>query len=159
MKFYGFPKHARTRDNIITAPEYILVEITEGPGKNIQIPGLPRAVVPLSPVKFWYNAGHGRQVCLEQFPLTLAYARTDFKAQGQTMLHGAVLDLQRPVSRGKTPSTLPYVQLSRVTSLDMVFILRPFDIVELRAPLSDELLMELAWEEEMACNTKHLYDM
>ena len=115
-------------------------------------------MVPLSPVKFWYNAGHGRRVRLEQFAFTLAYARTDFKAQGQTMLHGAVLDLQRP-GRGKTPSTSPYVQLSRVTSLDMVFILRPFDIAELRAPLSDELLAELAWEEEMACNTKRLYDM
>ena len=115
-------------------------------------------MVPLSPVKFWYNAGHGRRVRLEQFALTLAYARTDFKAQGQTMLHGAVLDLQRP-ARGKTPSTSPYVQLSRVTSLDMVFILRPFDIAELRAPLSDELLAELAWEEEMAENTKRLYDM
>ena len=76
-----FQKHARTRDNIVNAPEYILVEITEGPGKNIQIPGLPRAVVPLSSVKFWYNVGHERRVRLEQFALTLAYARTDFKAQ------------------------------------------------------------------------------
>ena len=41
----------------------------------------------------------------------------------------------------------------------MVFILRPFDIAELCAPLADELLAELAWEEEMACNTKSLYDM
>ena len=30
VKFYGFPKYARTRDNIITAPEYILLEIIEG---------------------------------------------------------------------------------------------------------------------------------
>jgi hypothetical protein len=95
---------------------------------------------------------------LEQFALTLAYARTDFKAQDQTMLHGALLDLQRP-ARGKTPSTSPHIQLSRVTSLDMVFILKPFDITELHAPLSDELLAELAWEEEMASNTKRLYDM
>jgi len=41
----------------------------------------------------------------------------------------------------------------------MVFILRPFDISELCAPLSEELLAELAWEEEMARNTKRLYDM
>jgi hypothetical protein len=41
----------------------------------------------------------------------------------------------------------------------MLFILRPFDIAELRTPLSDELLAELAWEEEMVCNTKRLYDM
>jgi hypothetical protein len=139
-------------------PEYILIEITEGPGKNIQIPGLPRAVVPLELVKFWYNTGHGRRVRLQQFALTLAYARTDYKAQDQTMLHGAVLDIQRP-ARGPPVSTSSYVQLSRVPSLDTVFILRPFDTTELRAPLSDELLAELGWEEEMAARTKHLYDM
>ena len=41
----------------------------------------------------------------------------------------------------------------------MLFILRPFDIAELRTPLFDELLAELAWEEEMVCNTNRLYDM
>src|SRR5437762_1652693 len=94
IKFYGFPKHAHTHDNIITTPEYILIEIIEGPGKNIQIPGLPCAVVALHPEKFWYNAGHGRHAYLEQFALTLAYARTDYKAQGQTMSRGAVLYIQ-----------------------------------------------------------------
>ena len=114
--------------------------------------------MPLPPVKFWYNTGHGRRARLEQFALTLAYARTDYKAQGQTMLHGAVLDIQRP-SRGPSASVSPYIQLSQVPLLDMVFILRPFDAAELRAPLSDDLLTELAWEEEMASNTKFLYDM
>ena len=60
---------------------------------------------------------------------------------------------------GKSPSTSPYVQLSGVTSLGKLFILRPFDIAELRTLLSDELLAELAWEEEMACSTKRQYDM
>src|SRR5436190_15684366 len=158
VKFYGFPKNARTRDNIITTPEYILVEIIEGPGKNIQIPGLPRGVVALRPKKFWYNAGHGRRAYLEQFTLTLAYASTDYKAQGQTMSCGALLDIQRP-ARGPSASASPYVQLSRVPSLDMVFILRPFDAAELLKPLSDELLVELACEEEMAEKTKRLYGM
>src|SRR5437762_11216537 len=90
IKFYGFPKHADTRDNIITTPKYILIEIIKGPGKNIQIPGLPHGVVALAPEKFWYNAGHGRRAYLEQFALTLAYACTDYKAQGQMMLYGAV---------------------------------------------------------------------
>jgi hypothetical protein len=159
VKFYGFPKHARTRDNIITTPEYILIQIMEGPEKNIQIPDLPRGVVALDPVKFWYNAGHGRRAYLEQIALTLAYARTDYKAQGQTMSHGAVLDIQRP-PRGPSASASPYVQLSRVPSLDMVFILRPFDAAELRRPLCDELLVKRTWEEEeMAEKTKRLYGM
>ena len=54
---------------------------------------------------------------------------------------------------GKSPSTSPYVQLSGVTSLGKLFILRPFDIAELRT------LAELPWDEEMACNKKPLYDM
>jgi hypothetical protein len=36
-------------------------------------------------------------------------------------------------------------------------ILRPFDIAEPRAPLSDELLAELAWAEEIARKTNRLY--
>jgi hypothetical protein len=124
VKFYGFPEYAHTHDNIITTPEYILVQIIEGPGKNIQIPDLPRGAVALTPKRFWYNTGHGRRAYLKQFALTLAYARTDYKAQGQTMLDGAVLDIQRP-ARGPSASASPYVQLSRVPCLDMVFILRP----------------------------------
>ena len=103
--------------------EYILGEITEGPGKNIQIPGLPRAVVLLAPVKFWYNAGHGKRrpfgtICRNAFIRT-----TNFKVPTQMMLLGAALDIQSP-ARGTTPSASPYVQLLRVPSLDMVFILR-----------------------------------
>jgi hypothetical protein len=58
-----------------------------------------------------------------------------------------------------TLSASRYVQISRVTSLDMVFILQPFDIAELRAPLCGELLAELAWEEEIVSNTKRMYDI
>ena len=36
-------------------------------------------------------------------------------------------------------------------------ILLPQDITELRRPLSDELLAELAWEDEMAEKIKRLY--
>ena len=70
------------RDNIIITPEYILVHIIEGPGKNIQIPRLPGGVVALHPIKFWYDAVHGKCAYLKQFALTLAYARTDYKVQG-----------------------------------------------------------------------------
>jgi len=74
------------------------------------------------------------------------------------MLHGAVPDLQRP-AQGEGAIDIALVQFSRVASLGMLFILRPFDIAELRTLLSDELLAELAWEEEMACSTKRQYDM
>ena len=74
------------------------------------------------------------------------------------MLHGAVPDLQRS-AQGEGAIDIALVQFSRVASLGMLFILRPFDIAELRTPLSDELLADLAWEEEMACSTKRQYDM
>ena len=46
-----------------------------------------------------------------------------------------------------------------VTSFDMLFILRPFDIAEWHTPLSNKLLVELPWEDEMAEKTKRLYGM
>lgn len=95
---------------------------------------------------------------MQQFPLTLTYARTDYKVQDQMMLQGSVVDLQRP-ARDNPPSASLYIQLSRVSSLDMTFILTSFDVTELCGPLSDELLAELVWEEEMARKTKRLYDM
>ena len=36
------------------------------------------------------------------------------------------------------------------------YVILPQDIMELRRPLSDELLAELAWEDEMAEKTKRL---
>src|SRR5579859_5245844 len=137
----------------------MLVEITEGPGMNIQIPRLPRAVVPLSPVKFWYNAGHGRWARFEQLALPLASHICMHRIQSSRSNYVAWCSTRPQLpARGKTPSTLPYVRLSCVTSLNMVFILKPFDIVGLRALLSDELLTELACE-EMASNIKRLYEM
>src|SRR5579859_7222564 len=106
--------------------------------------------------KVLQDCSHGRRASFEQFTLTLLYAGTGFKAQGQTMLHGTAPNIQRP-ALGMTPSASLYLQLSRVTSLHIVLILGPFDIAELRTPLSDELFAELVWEEEIACNTKCLY--
>jgi len=47
-------------------------------------------------------------------------------------------------------STSAYVQLSHVTTLDRVSIMRPFDEKELRLPLDPELIKELEWQEDMA---------
>jgi len=125
----------------------MLIKLREEPGASVLIPGLPTGVLPLEPIRFKYQR-HGRWACLLQFPVVLAYAITDFKCQGSTLSHGILVDLKKPVI-GPSPSSSAYVQLSRATSLDKVFIIRPFDANEFRKPLLEELLEELQWEETM----------
>ena len=91
----------------------------------------------------------------EVFPVTLAYAITDFKCQGRTF-NWVLCDIEKP-RNGPTPTTSAYVQLSRATSLQHVSIMRPFDVDELSKPLPSELLEELRWESEMAEKTRAVY--
>jgi hypothetical protein len=82
---------------------------------------------------------------LFQFPVTLTFAITDFKCQGQTY-DRVIVDIRKPHGRGRLPAASAYVQLSRAKSLKGVSILRPFDASELRKPLGQGLLDELEWE-------------
>jgi hypothetical protein len=125
----------------------MLIKLQERPGASVIVPGLPPGVLPLEPVQFKYRQ-HGRWARLLQFPVVLAYAITDFKCQGSTFSDGILVDLKKPVV-GPSPSSSAYVQLSRATSLNKVFIIRPFDTNEFRKPLSKELLEELQWQETM----------
>ena len=137
------------------APDYMLVRIPVGPGSDFQIsPAYPVGVVPLEPVEFTFD-DHGRKVKLRQFPVTLGYTLTDYKCQGSTFPGNVIVDLYKP--SGACPAASPYVQLSRATALDKVFILRPFDKAELEAPISTALRDELDWEAKMAAETKVLY--
>ena len=133
----------------------MLIKLREEPGASVVIPGLSPGVFPLEPIQFKYRQ-HGRWACLLQFPVVLAYAITDFKCQGSTFSNGILVDLKKPAI-GPSPSASPYVQLSRATSLDRVFIIRPFDTDEFRKPLSKDLLEELKWEEATFEITKQRY--
>ena len=124
---------------------------------NISIPGLPPSVVPIAPVQFTYRIRPNKYVKLRQFPVTLAFAITDFKCQGQTF-EWVLCDINRPRT-GSAPSTSPYVQLSRARSLERVSIMQPFNADELRTPLAKELLEELNWEEEMAQRMRAAYNV
>jgi hypothetical protein len=109
----------------------------------------------LKPESFKFNAGHGRWAKLTQFPVTLAYAISDYKRQGQTY-YAHHVDIKRPAT-GDASVMSPYVQLSRGQSLNRLSILRPFDPVDLRVPIPDELVKDLEWEEQMAKKTMAIY--
>jgi hypothetical protein len=130
----------------------MLVELLHHHRDHIRVSSLPPSVVPLKAAEFIHNDGHGRSVKIQQFPVTLAYAMTDYKCQGKTLEY-VVVDLKKPPGRGVSAPTSAYVQLSRATSLDRVSIMRPFNVADLTTPLPQELIDELRWQEEMANNT------
>jgi len=86
VEFYEFCEStmAGINSSIIELPQYMLVRLQRNADEVIQISGLPVNVVPIWPESFKYNSGHGRWARLRQFPVTLAYAITDFKCQSQT---------------------------------------------------------------------------
>src|SRR5436190_18254515 len=104
----------------------------------ICIPGLPVNVVAIWLESFRYNAGHGRWVRLRQFPVTLAYAITDFKCQAQTY-EWLRVDNKKPHTGAASVMSL-YVQLSHGQALQRLSILRPFDPKDLCAPIPEELI-------------------
>jgi hypothetical protein len=123
---------------------------------TLSVPGLPPGVLPIKPEAFSYNPVRGKRASLRQFPVTVAYAITDYKCQGKTYFKGMLCDLQRPKT-GSPPSASLYVQISRVPSIQLLSVIRPFDASELHKPLSPELLNELEWQAEMAEKTAALY--
>ena len=156
MEFYGFSETGArvAEDGITTPPEYMLIRLLHDTEGRICLPGLPPSVVPIKTVSFKYGS-KGKNVTLEQFPVTLAYAITDYKCQGRTF-PWVIVDLKRP-RRGRSSAMSAYVQLSRAIALERVSIIRPFDDKDLREPLEPELVKELEWQNEMAEKTKKLY--
>lgn len=156
MNFYGFADSEGNQQTgrIILAPAYMLVKM---PDSRLKIGHFPIGVIPLkrSPISFKI-----RKTLIgakyKQFAVTLAYAITDYKCQGETYSDGLLTDLKRPVM-GSTDAASLYVQLSRVQSLRDLSILRDFDAAELRKPLSADLIKELEWEEQMDQMTKDKY--
>ena len=132
----------------------MLIRLKHDVGVDIAIPGLPPSVVGVEPVKSIYKASHGKMVTFHQFPVTLAYAITDYKYQSQTFA-SVIVDLKKP--SGHAPAASPYVQLSRAKTRETLSILRPFDPAELQSPLSKHVLMELHWQTEKAKETDALY--
>lgn len=107
-------------------PRYVLVKLNRTKAHHLH--DLPDNVVPIEPVTKSFNImkdGNKITVNRTQLPLTLAYAFTDYRAQGQT-IELVVVDIGPPPHGCLTPFNI-YVALSRATGLDNIRLLRDFD--------------------------------
>ena len=158
VEFYDFLDSygALIHDEIIaTPPAYMLIKLKHDVGVDIALPGFSPSIVGIEPISLIYKAGPRKAVTYSQFPVTLAYAITDYKCQGQTF-RWIVVDLKKP-NRDYSSTSSPYIQLSRAKTLASLSILSPFDPAELRSPLSKDLLAELEWQAQKAKETEELY--
>ena len=71
------------------------------------------------------SKGKEKMITRRQFPLTAAYAFTDYRSQGQT-INKVIVDIGAPPTGEPTPFNA-YVALSRSQGRDSIRLLRPFD--------------------------------
>jgi len=156
VEFYGFADKdgVPIKDEVIrTLPAYMLIRLNDDVGVPVALPGLPFGVVAIEPCETTFRNENG-SVTFLQFPVSLAFAITDYRCQGQTF-PWVIVDLKKPA--GNSPTASPYVQLSRAKTRDQLSILRPFSSNELESPIALALKRELEWESAKAEETKVLY--
>lgn len=108
-------------------PAFLLIKMDRTRADTL--PGLPTGVLPLEPMSksFVVNLlnGQAQRVKRTQLPLTVAYAFTDMRSQGQTIPH-VVVDIGTPPNKKMTPFNA-YVAFSRSSGRDTIRLLRDFD--------------------------------
>ena len=113
-------------------PLYILVKMVRT--RASRLPGLENNMIPIQPASTSISislrtASSGesvkRTVQRRQFPMTVGYALTDYRAQGQTIPY-VIIDIARPPS-GKLDLFDLDVALSRSRGRHSVRLLRDFD--------------------------------
>lgn len=127
-------------------PLYILVKLCRT--RTSQLPGLDPSVIPVVPTTKSYSIRYAtregvnvtRRVRRQQYPMTCAYAFTDYRSQGQTIPH-VIVDIARPPSGGLNLFNL-YVALSRSSGRDTIRLLRDFDEKLFLGGHSSDLLAE-----------------
>jgi len=113
--------------------------------KHSEFENLEAKVIPVFPLERSITI-KGYSVRRKQVPMCPAFSLTDYKVQGST-LTTAVLDLKDdPAAKGqdhhkKYCST--YVQLSRLQSLDGLYLLQKISMDDLRFCPDDRLLSEM----------------
>ncbi|THG93156.1 hypothetical protein EW026_g8002 [Hermanssonia centrifuga] len=127
-------------------PLYVLVKMSRTRASTL--PGLDEGVVPVEPVtstmKIKLNTRSGktiqRTVHRRQFPITPAYAFTDYRSQGQTLPY-VIVDIASPPTGTLNLFNL-YVALSRSAGRHSIRLLRDFDEELFRQSHDPELLIE-----------------
>ena len=105
------------------------------------MPHLPEGHFPILPdtteLKFEHGGSHKRcTIKQKQVPIEPGFAMTIHKAQGQTM-GCVIIDLM-----GCIGTELPYVMVSRATSLDGLIVLQDFDAKQISKRRSEDLRKE-----------------
>ena len=122
-------------------PRYVLVKLDRTKAPSLE--GLHQNVIPIVPVTKTFTVnkdGSKITVSRTQLPLTLAYAFTDYRAQGQT-LEPVIVNIGPPPYGRLTPFNV-CVALSRGTSRNNICLLRDFDISLLQQHPSEFLRLE-----------------
>ena len=138
-------------------PWYVLVRLDRTKAPSLE--NLPQNVIPIVPVKknFTINKnGTKMTVTRYQLPLTLAYAFTDYRSQGQT-LEPVIVDIGPPPFGHLTPFNI-YVALSRGTGRDSIRLLQDFDETLLKHHPSEYLRLEDERLDTLNESTKKLWD-
>ena len=138
-------------------PRYVLVRLDRTKAPSLK--GLSQNVIPIVPVKKSFTITKGTSkiaVNRKQLPLTLAYAFTDYRSQGQT-LQPVMIDIGPPPYGYLTAFNI-YVALSRGTDRDNIRLLRGFDETILQHHPCEYLRLE---DERLDClnrSTQHLWE-
>ncbi|THH04463.1 hypothetical protein EW146_g10168 [Bondarzewia mesenterica] len=112
-------------------PLYILAKMQRTRAATLS--SLDAQVIPIEPsIQTWRINAHAaerkpvtNQIRRRQFPITAAYAFTDYRAQGQTIPY-VLVDIAPPPT-GKLSLLNLYVALSRSSGRDSIRLLRDFD--------------------------------
>ena len=138
-------------------PRYVLVKLNRTKAPSLE--NLPQNVIPIVPVKKTFTItknGTKMTVTRYQLPLTLAYAFTDYRSQGQT-LEPVIVDIGPPPYGRLTPFNV-YVALSRGTGRDNIQLLRDFDETLLQHHPSEYLRLEDERLDSLNDSTKEIWE-
>ena len=109
-------------------PAYILVQLNRT--KLPALPGLSKNVVPIIPMLRSFSISNGNKGKLNftrrQLPVTGAYALTDYRGQGQTVVP-VYVDIGSPPTGKPLTAFNAYVALSRGRGRDFICLIRDFD--------------------------------
>ena len=157
------PQHGQYEVHLKHVPSYILVQLERT--RATQLEGLEGNVIPVEPVvtsmriRVRERSGKTTQWTVKrvQLPVTVAYAFTDYRSQGQTIPF-VIVDIKKPPGPGRFTLFNIYVALSRSRGRHTIRILRDFDGELLKRQQDGDLLVEDDRLDTLNQQTKEWWD-